>query len=330
MKKICIILLVSFSFTQWYSINHEGGVRSYYITESLSSLEPAALVINMHGFGGNALGQATTAMINFAAENMIVVYPQGATNSFGYPSWNVGTYWDGNNYDDVDFISKMIDNIAEDFVIDLDRVYACGMSNGGYMAYRLACELSNKIAAFGSVTGNFMLDAINCEEHTREIPIIHFHGTADGVVDYYPPSFDQALTIEESISFWSNKNDLTQVNFWDLNNSVEIQEYSSLSSTVNFTHYKVSGGSHEWFGNNWGFNTSEELLNYFLQYRLSDFVYTNLLGDLNNDEAVNILDILLIIDLILESTFDENADINTDNYIDILDIVEIVQIILNN
>jgi len=53
MKKICIILLVSFSFSQWYSINHDGGVRSYYITESLSNHEPAALVINMHGFGGN-------------------------------------------------------------------------------------------------------------------------------------------------------------------------------------------------------------------------------------------------------------------------------------
>ena len=330
MKKIYIILLVSLSFAQWYTINHDGGVRSYYITESLSNHEPAALVINMHGFGGNPEGQATTAMINFTDENIIVVYPQGSINSFGYPSWNVGTYWDDNNYDDVDFISQMIDNIAEDFLIDLDRVYACGMSNGGYMAYRLACELSDKIAAFGSVTGNFMLDAINCEEHTREIPIIHFHGTADSVVDYYPPSFDQAQTVEESISFWSNKNNLTQINFQDLNDNVEIQVYSSASSTVNFTHYKVYGGGHEWFWNNWGFNASEELLNYFLQYRLSDFLQTNLLGDLNNDEEVNILDILLIIDLILESNFNEQADINTDSYIDILDIIEIVQIILNN
>ena len=84
MKKICIILLVSFSFAQWYSINHDGGVRSYYITESLSNHEPAALVINMHGFGGNPEGQAATAMINFTDENIIYVWwkrePVGRTH----------------------------------------------------------------------------------------------------------------------------------------------------------------------------------------------------------------------------------------------------------
>ena len=130
MKQIFILLLITFSFSQWYSMEHNGSDREYYITESVSSLQPAALIINMHGFGSNALQQAATQMVNFTNENIIVVYPQGATNSFGYTSWNVGTYWDGNNYDDVDFISQMIDNIAEDFIGARDFAYQTKYSSG--------------------------------------------------------------------------------------------------------------------------------------------------------------------------------------------------------
>ena len=96
----------------------------------------------------------------------------------------------------------MIDSISSDFNIDSERIYACGMSNGGYMAYRLACDLSDKIAAFGSVTGNFMInnEMNDCLDQGRKIQIIHFHGTSDPIVNYYSPSFDEALTVEESIS----------------------------------------------------------------------------------------------------------------------------------
>ena len=67
-------------------------------------------------------------------------------------------------------------------------------------------SLEDKITAFGSVTGNFMLNESSGQEceFSREIPIIHFHGTSDSVVDYYPPSFDDALTPFESADFGVN------------------------------------------------------------------------------------------------------------------------------
>ena len=113
----------------------------------------------MHGYGGSSQSQLSYSEMDLFAHpmNVAVVYPQGATNGWGISAWNIGTFWDQSNLDDVGFISLMIDQISADFDIDLDRVYACGMSNGGYMAYELACELENKIAAFGSVTGNFIL-----------------------------------------------------------------------------------------------------------------------------------------------------------------------------
>ena len=92
----------------------------------------------------------------------------------------------------------------------------------------------------------------------------------------------------------------------------------------------MTGGQHEWFWNNWGFNTSEELINFFLQYQLSDFVNNQLEGDVNNDSLVNIQDIILIINLILNNEYNDLADINLDQDIDVLDIVLLVSIILSD
>ena len=320
---------------QWFTLNHDSIIRNYYMSyPSVSDTSnPPALIINMHGYGGNALSQRASSEMDFFAHdrNVAVVYPQGEVNGWGFTSWNIGTFWDQSNVDDVGFISLMIEQISNDFEIDLDRVYACGMSNGGYMAYELACELENKIAAFGSVTGNFMLNDSQDQicEFTREVPIIHFHGTADDVVNYYPPTFDQSLSVSESIDFWSEYNSLNLEDIYQLNENVEIYKYYNQNSITEFLHYKIYGGSHTWFKENWGFHTSDQLINFFLNYRLSDFLNQETIGDINNDSFINVLDIILLVDLILENVYLSIADINSDQMLDVLDIVEIINIILN-
>ena len=321
-----IIVTISLSFTQWFTVNHEGMNRTYYVSYPDNATESTPLIINMHGYGGTAQDQqAYSQMDQFAhAQNMAVVYPQGLNYS-----WNVFTYWDSNSYDDVGFISIMIDDIVQNFDIDLNKVYACGMSNGGYMSYRLACDLSDKITAFGSVTGNFMINAgsVNdCQDQNRDIPIIHLHGTSDAVVNYYPPSFDYALTVGESIEFWSEYNSLTDESVESINSNVEVYTYYNESNSTKFVHYKVYGGGHEWFGSpwavNWGFNTSEVLVDFFLQYELSDFINTQLDGDINQDSFVNIQDIILVINLVINNEYNTLADLNFDEIIDVLDIVQ--------
>ena len=325
--KFLSIIFLAFSFPQWYSVNHDGLERFYYVSYPQNAQESVSLIINMHGYGGNAVQQMSYAQMDqYAhAQNMAVVYPQGLNNS-----WNVFTYWDSNFYDDVGFISLMIDQVSIDYSIDLNKVYACGMSNGGYMAYRLACDLSDKIAAFGSVTGNMMInsDLNDCLDMERDVPIIHFHGTADPIVNYYPPTFDQSLTVGESILFWSDYHDFDIENFEILNSNVEKFTYSNNNSSANFVHYKVNGGGHVWFDYSWGFHASEELVNFFSEFKLDDF--TIILGDCNNDGLVNIQDVIFGISIILnESSFVPSADLNSDNVNDILDIVIIVDIILN-
>ena len=329
---VYILFSISFIFGQWFDINYGGINRSYYVAYPPNSTEPAGLIINMHGFGGTAAAQiAGTQMNNYAhPQNLAVVYPQGSASGIGTSSWNIGTFWDFNTQDDVGFISTIIDEIALNFSIDLDKIYACGYSNGGYMAYELACELSDKITAFGSVAGNFMLNSDqNCDSE-REIPIIHFHGTNDGTVDYSPPAFDQAYTVSESIDYWREYNSLDLESYNAINANVEIFKYYKESSTTEFVHYKVNGGQHEWFGNNWGFNASEQLVSFFNQYDMTDFISSGLVGDLNSDENINIQDIILIINLILDNSYNSLADLNSDQSLDVLDIVQLVNIILED
>ena len=72
---------------------------------------------------------------------------------------------------------------------------------------------------------------------------------------------------------------MTNESIEEINNYVDIYTYSKELSNTKFVHYKVYEGGHEWFGDNWGFHASEELINFFLNYKLSDFIDTNTNGD---------------------------------------------------
>ncbi len=325
-----ILFYLTFGFSQWFFTNHQGNTRSYYVSYPGNSNSPSGLIINLHGYGSNAISQRSYSNMDPIAhnQNLAVVYPQGLNNS-----WNVYTFWDNNSYDDVSFISNIIDEISQNFNIDLDRVYACGMSNGGYMSYRLACDLSDKIAAFGSVTGNFMINnsLFDCQNQNRDISIIHIHGTADEIVDYYPPSFDGSLTAEQAIQFWRNHSELTLELSYSLNEYVDISTFYNESNIAEYIHYKVIGGGHDWFGSpwsyNWGFNTSQVLVDFFGNHHLSDYLNI-LLGDLNDDGLINILDVIQLIDIVIEGLFESHYDLNQDQFINVLDIILLVNIIL--
>ena len=93
-------------------------------------------------------------------------------------------------------------------------------------------------------------------------------------------------------------------------------------------HYKVYGGGHVWFTEEWGFHTSEELINFFLNYKLSDFLYDIIIGDVNGDGGVNILDVVFLADLILNGSYLEEGDLNNDQIVSVLDIIALIDLIL--
>src|SRR6185369_11336984 len=95
------------------------------------------------------------------AENFIIVYPDGLTNPVATTvrTWNAGKCCGQNastrNIDDVGFISGLIDQLKTKYRVDAKKVYATGHSNGAMLCYRLASELSTKLAAVGPNAGNF-------------------------------------------------------------------------------------------------------------------------------------------------------------------------------
>jgi len=344
MRYLHLLLAILFNLNEgaycqeYFEMTYEGQTRTYYLSYPEGTTEPCPLIINMHGFGGTAMGQISSSQLEQYALplDVAVVSPQG----LGF-SWNVGVWWDNNPFDDIGFISAMIDNISNGHEIDLDRVYATGMSNGGYMAYELACELSHKIAAFGSVTGNFMLNNGQTCTNQRETPIIHFHGTADLVVDYYPPSFDGALTVSESMDYWTDVNHLYDLEIDTLIGegielSAERFTYSRNSTNVKFVHYKVINGGHSWFGSPFVYpsvvNASELLVDFFLEYSLDELACLESDGDFNMDGNINMGDFFIIlVGLLQQDDVTSNEicmDMDQNEKVDVIDLIMTLDLVM--
>ena len=171
-------------------LSHDGLDRRYILhVPELYNKTPVPMVIIIHGGGGDAESAVKYFELNEKAdaEDFIAVYPEGTGEvMFGklIGTWNGGEccgYAQVNDIDDVGFIRSMMDEIKGDFSIDADRIYVTGMSNGAIMAYRLACEMSNEIAAIAahSSIGHYS----SCAP-SRSVPTLHIHGKLDPCASY--------------------------------------------------------------------------------------------------------------------------------------------------
>ena len=164
----------------------DGRVRSYRVSD-LSNGEPAPLLFVLHGFGGNAQAMSSFTNIENSLDeydlDAVVVYPSGTGAEQGLPqSWNAGTCCPFATFelvDDVAFFDELIASLISQYDIDTDRVWVVGHSNGGMMAYRLACELSTRVTAIGVAAGALVIDT--CAP-VRPVSALHVHGELDTVV----------------------------------------------------------------------------------------------------------------------------------------------------
>jgi len=242
------------------SISHDNEDRTYllYIPEGYTKSTEWPLVINLHGRGSSNQVQLGYSQFNALADEykFIIAYPQGLVGTVGGVT---GTHWNANfgtGVDDTGFINVLIDEIYENQGINLAKVYAIGMSNGGFMAYTLACDMSDRIAAIASVTGGMSANSLEVCSPLRPVPIIEFHGTADEVVPYWgldglPP------TVPDVVDFWVSNNqcnasevieeELPDTNIDD-NSTVSLQQYNSCNQASNVVFYTINNGGHTWPG----------------------------------------------------------------------------------
>ena len=162
--------------------------RTYlvHIPQGYEPKKPAPVVLALHGAAMNGSMMVWFSGLNKTsnAARFIAVYPSG-TGKGPFLTWNAGGFTGKmaeGRADDVAFIDKLLDDLGTVVKVDKKRVYACGMSNGGMMCYRLAAELSDRIAAIAPVAGTI---AIEDSKPKRPVPVIHFHGTKDTFVPFF-------------------------------------------------------------------------------------------------------------------------------------------------
>lgn len=158
-----------------------GGTRRFriHVPESYAPGEPTPLVLLLHGAVSDPYRIETRqSMMNDLAESdgFIVVYPEGTG---GIRTWNAETccgFAQRNDVDDVGFIRTLLDRLDEQLCVDPDRVYAAGMSNGGMMSFRLACEMPDRFAAVGAVAAT---DGTTDCVLSSPVSVLKIHGTQD-------------------------------------------------------------------------------------------------------------------------------------------------------
>lgn len=253
------------------TLTHNDELREYilYIPNSYDGTTAVPVLLNFHGFGGSATDfMNETNMQSVAdAENFILVYPQG-TCLDGSPHWNASLQGGDNKSpaDDFGFIEVLIDELSTNYNIDLERIYACGYSNGAMFSYGLACHKSNLIAAIGSISG-VMLDTDCTTSHP--MALINIHGTNDEVLPYDGSADYNA--VETAINHWTtfNNTDTTPITNTVNDNGTTIEHYAYMNgdSSVSVEHYKIIEGNHVWFDFNYqGANTSQLIWNFLSKY----------------------------------------------------------------
>ena len=263
-----------YSNTNAQTIVHDGLNREYvlYIPNSYDETSSIPLMLNFHGFGGSASDYMLEADMRSLAETdtFILVYPQGSCLD-GSSHWNACPTGGDNksDADDFGFVEAMINEISSQYNIDLERIYAAGYSNGGMMVYGLANFESELIAAVASVSGT-MLDCTGPTNHP--MPVIHLHGTSDGVLPYNGNSYYSSA--QNVLDHWIDfNNTITNptVNS-DSNGGMTIEHYlyDQGDSGISVEHYKYIGGDHVWFSATYqGQNTSALIWNFVSRYDIN-------------------------------------------------------------
>ena len=225
-----------------------------YIPSTINSADKLPVLISLHGRLGTGKGMMDFADFRSIAlrEKFIIVCPSGINKS-----WNDGrdTPAHKKGINDVKFIDELITYIIKTYNGDPSRVYVTGMSNGGFMASRLACELNNRIAAI-AVVGASMNKGINYQP-VSFMPVMYIQGTSDPLVPFEGGTMKGAggeiYSHKGILKLWADVDHCGDnpivTNLPVIANdgtSIIKQEYSNPATGVKVIGYTITNGGHTW------------------------------------------------------------------------------------
>jgi|688.fasta_scaffold417762_1 polyhydroxybutyrate depolymerase len=257
-------------------VTSDGTPRSYFVhvPGSYSRSKPMPLVMVFHGLhmNGRIMSPLTRFDVLADRKNFIVVYPDGLGGK-----WQLAN---NGSPDDVRFVTDMIGQISRTVAIDTRRIYAVGISNGGYFAERLACEMPDRLAAIAVVAASMMDSTASHCGANRKMPAMFFIGSQDPLVPSEDSEHNDTLgklgdavglgglgnlsvpmakmgglmTEREAVDFWCRHNQ-TSVSPYTTNEPdkdphdgtrVKRETFGAYNSEV--VLYSIQGGGHTWPG----------------------------------------------------------------------------------
>ncbi len=175
-----------------------GLVRTYrvHVPPGYDGSVPVPLVLDIHGLGSNAEQQEAISGMRTEsdAHGFLVVYPQGVDDA-----WNAGTCCGNSTIDDVGFLRALVASISTEANIDGRRVYATGLSNGGAMTQRLACDAADVFAAGVPMSFPLPFRPLSACQPVRAMPVLTMMGLTDIVVPYNGGLFGSAPS---TFAYW--------------------------------------------------------------------------------------------------------------------------------
>jgi len=279
----------------------EGSVartHQMFLPSGYDGTEPLPLVIGLHGRPDTGAGFALITEMDKVAEveGFGLVFPDGLVNQWNY----LGDFVDSDRFhnpNDIRYLEVLIDDLALDINIDRQRVYLMGFSNGGFMTYRVACEVAHPFAGFG-VTGALMYPEfeVTCG-FARPTPIVIFHGTADGSIRWDGVSHESpdgspkvftTRTVLESVGYWAAHNGCTDTDpiktefapQQPTQTQIVQFDFESCAPSADVRFFAMVNAGHVWAGGTrlgytlgktpMDINTGQEMWNFFKQFHRDD------------------------------------------------------------
>jgi polyhydroxybutyrate depolymerase len=219
--------------TETVTTTSSGVTRTYLrrIPTGYDAKNPIPVIFDFHGYAEGA--QVQTFMSEWGpradAEHFVVIYAQGLGAT---PRWETAL-----GSTDLTFFSNLLDEVEAGVCVDQRRVFATGLSMGGFMTSSIACQFADRVAAVGIVAG--IRNPTGCAP-SRAVPLVTFHGTLDTFVSYAP--------VPATVAVWAKRNQCVPKALEDpIASDVVLTRYlCPTGAEVGF--YRINGGGHAWPG----------------------------------------------------------------------------------
>jgi polyhydroxybutyrate depolymerase len=233
-----------------------GGDRptTLHVPDDYDHSQPTPLLMVLHGYRASSFLQLSYTRTRDLPDQVgtLMLAPEGTIGGDGYTAWNASEICCGDvaDIDDVGYLTGLVDEVSAVWNVDPDRIYIFGHSNGGFMAYRLACERSDLFAGIASLAG---MGWTGCDP-SQKVSVLQIHGTEDESVAIDGGVFDGGayLSAQGSLDAWSDYNscgdDWQSGGRLDIDGDLEGEEtavtHNADCKDVGVELWKIEGGAH--------------------------------------------------------------------------------------